>query len=257
MRTPCGEGSRLAHEVDELLRFADTSRPWQFSLRWEKPPRDRRTLLLGLLLALLMTVVELVGFGLGMRHPLRETHRDSPILVTVIDLAENLPVPGEPEPPAFVPRPSKVLVESPKIRIKPPPLPPAEASDAMSARIGSAGSPARLFNPDGSIALPSAPTAAPTKPSINRKLGAHVGRTSSIVAKIRSIANARVSPGTSKPISRSAMRSPASISSGLASPMARRSHIGSSNAHNAQRRVAIHRDPGNDFSIKACAVTPA
>lgn len=164
-------GSRLAHEVDELLRFADTSRPWQFSLRWEKPPRDRRTLLLGLLLALLMTVVELVGFGLGMRHPLRETHRDSPILVTVIDLAENLPVPGEPEPPAFVPRPSKVLVESPKIRIKPPPLPPAEASDAMSARIGSAGSPARLFNPDGSIALPSAPTAAPTKPSNQQEIG--------------------------------------------------------------------------------------
>ncbi|MEO8461132.1 MAG: hypothetical protein ABI451_11440 [Dokdonella sp.] len=163
-------GSRLSHEVDEVLKFADSSRPWQFSLRWEKPERDRRVLLLGLLLALLMTVIELVGFGLGMRHRPRQIHPDSPIQVSVIDVAENLPLPAEPEPPAFVQRPSKVFVEPPKIRIRPPPLPPAEASDAISARIGAAA-PARLFNQDGSIALPSAPTSVPAKPSNQQEVG--------------------------------------------------------------------------------------
>jgi len=152
------------------LRFATDRLPWQRSLRWMKPPRDRRLLLLGLLFAIVLTVIELVGFGVGMRQQIaREVRPKLPPVVQVIliEPPPTLPIPPEPEPPQFVPRASKVLVEAPKVKLPPPPQPAEEDSDAMRARIGASGAgAARLFNPDGSIRLgaPVAPKAEPANP---------------------------------------------------------------------------------------------
>lgn len=140
------------------LRFAADALPWQRSLRWTQPVRDRRLLWLGGLFALLITVVELAGFALGMKPYKQSRPVAQPIRVT---LHEELPTdvpppPPEPEPPIVV-RQTRIAVEAPEIETRPPPPPqaPADDSDAMRARIGAGGTVAapRLFNPDGSIRL--------------------------------------------------------------------------------------------------------
>lgn len=148
------------------LRFAADQLPWQRSLRWTRPVRDRRLLWLGGLFALLITLVELAGFALGMK-PYRQLRPVAqPIRVTLHEerRAEVPPPPPEPEPPIVV-RESRIAVEAPEVKTRPPPpSPPAEDSDAMRARIGAGGTVGvpQLFNPDGSIRL-DAPTAAPPK----------------------------------------------------------------------------------------------
>ncbi|MGH8171583.1 MAG: hypothetical protein ACREPX_00455 [Rhodanobacteraceae bacterium] len=150
-------GPDLHLEQPGRLRFATDRLPWQRSLRWTRPPRDRRLLALGLLLAILLTVVELVGFGLGMRRQIGQQIRPPlprVVEVILIEPVPELPLPPEPEPPEFVPKVSKVQVEAPKVKLPPPPQPAEEPSDAIRARIGTSGAPAvQLFNPDGSIKL--------------------------------------------------------------------------------------------------------
>lgn len=147
------------------LRFAGDGLPWQRSLRWElRPRRDRRLLLLGGLIAFVVTLVEIVGFGLGMR-PYRHAHR-APQVITVNLVEppwEMPPPPPEPEPP-IVARPSRIAISPPDVKVKAPPPRPEESSDAMRARIGEGGAVAmpQLFNPDGSIRLGGSPT--PTLP---------------------------------------------------------------------------------------------
>ncbi|HEY0233258.1 MAG TPA: hypothetical protein VGC55_18565, partial [Dokdonella sp.] len=141
--------------------------------RWAKPVRDRRVLLLGALLALLITVLELLGFAAGM-HPYRHPAAQRSVLQVVLIEPEPLvpPPPPDPEPPQFVRRPSRIAIAPPKVRTTPPSTPPAESSDAMTARMGNAGAPApppQLFNPDGSIRLGEgstaiAPPSAPKNP---------------------------------------------------------------------------------------------
>lgn len=157
------------------LHFDTDRLPWQRSLRWADPPRDRRLLAWGLLFAVLVTVLQLVGFALGMRsyHAKRTTPHATPVVqVVLIEPEQVIPPPPEPEPPEFQRRPSKIAIAPPRVNTPPPAPRPAEASDEMRARIGSAGSaapPPRLFNPDGSIrmdssAAPLAPAAAPVNP---------------------------------------------------------------------------------------------
>lgn len=138
------------------LRFAGDHLPWQRSLRWEtRPKRDRRLLLLGGLIAVAVTLVEVVGFGLGMR-PYRQPHRaPQVVIVNLIEpLAEVPPPPPEPEPP-IVARPSRIAIAPPEVKLKAPPPHPEEASDEMRARIGEGGAGAvpQLFNADGSVRL--------------------------------------------------------------------------------------------------------
>lgn len=153
------------------LRFETDRLPWQRSLRWARPVRDRR-LLLGGLLALLITVLELIGFGLGMRPYRNLPRNDSTISVVLIEPEPELPPPPpEPEPPEFVRRPSRIVIEPPKVRTPPPPPRRTEQAEA-NARIGSAGAPApQLFNPDGSVRLGSGaePIAPPSKPENPRE----------------------------------------------------------------------------------------
>jgi len=159
-----------------MLQFAADRLPWQRSLRWEEPPRNRRRLLLGLLFALLVTVLELGGFALGMRsyriHPQApRAARQEMQIVRIEAITETPPPPPEPEPPPFVRRPSRIAVTPPQVRTTPPPPHPAEDSSAMRARIGGAAAapapPPRLFNPDGSIRLGDAPALEPPPPPRN------------------------------------------------------------------------------------------
>ena len=151
------------------LRFATDRLPWQRSLRWTAPVRDRRRLLLGALLALLVTVLELVGFGLGMQPYRIRSLATPPIRVSLIEpLIESPPPPPEPEPPIVV-RSSRVAVAPPDVKTPPPAPRPPEDSDAMRARIGAGGASAapQLFNPDGSIRLGDTavlPARAPANP---------------------------------------------------------------------------------------------
>jgi hypothetical protein len=149
------------------LRFASDGLPWQRSLRWKPPPRDRWLILFGILLAIAFTVIELVGFGLGMRHQIaREVQPPRPqtIEVVLVEPPPELPVPPEPEPPPFTPKPSKVRVEAPKVELPPPPQQAEEDTGAIRARIGESGAAApQLFNPDGSIKL-APPPMQPAKP---------------------------------------------------------------------------------------------
>jgi hypothetical protein len=145
------EAAELHFETDRL--------PWQRSLRWARPPRDRRKWALGLLFAALVTVLELVGFANGMRSMRMQPpppHANEVVQVILLEPELLPPPPPEPEPPAFVKRPSRIAIAPPKVASTPPPAHAVEPSNEMSGRIGAAGSVApvpQLFNPDGSIRL--------------------------------------------------------------------------------------------------------
>lgn len=150
------------------LRFAADALPWQRSLRWAAPLRDRRLLALGGLLALLVTLLEVVGFAVGMK-PLRlAPPQDRTIQVVLIEPEPPPPpAPPEPEPPEILRRASRIRVDTPKVRTTPPP-PRADASSQGNARIGSAGvAPPQLFNADGSIRLGGNGTLAAPPPPRN------------------------------------------------------------------------------------------
>lgn len=155
-------GPRL-HDAGRL-RFASDGLPWQRSLRWTPPPRDQRWVLVGLLIAIAFTVIELVGFGLGMRRQIARAlppPRPRVVDVVLIEPPPQLAVPPEPEPPPFTPRTSKVRVEEPKVTLPPAPQAAEEDTDAMRARMGASGAAApQLFNPDGSIKLGTTPQPA-------------------------------------------------------------------------------------------------
>jgi len=156
------------------LRLASDREPWQRSLRWKPPPRDRRLILLGLLIAILLTMVELIGFGVGMRHQIAHVvppPRPQTISVELVEPLESLPIPPEPEPPPLAPKQErKVQVEAPKIDQKPPPRAAEQDTGAMQAHIGESGAPAapQLFNPDGSIKLAPQTLEAPKKRELNQ-----------------------------------------------------------------------------------------
>ena len=159
------------------LHFDTDRQPWQRSLRWVEPPRNRRLLVLGLLFALLITVLELVGFALGMRsyHAyLPAPPADQVVQVILLEPAPVTPPPPEPEPPTFVRRPSRIAIAPPKVRSTPPPPHPSESSDAMSGRLGSADAPVpapELFNPDGSIRLGNSGPTLPQAPKNPQEAG--------------------------------------------------------------------------------------
>ena len=153
------------------LHFASDRAPWQRSLRWDlRPARDRRLLWLGGAIALLVTLSELVGFGLGMRNWHHRPARPPVIRVELIEpLAEVPPPPPEPEPP-IVARASRVKIALPEVRQVPPPLNTASDDDAMHARMGEGGrGTPQLFNPDGSVRLGDTTLKLPEKPKNERE----------------------------------------------------------------------------------------
>jgi hypothetical protein len=166
LQRPTARQSPTLHEPARL-RFQNDRLPWQRSLRWGKPQRDRRLLLIGGLIAFAVTLVEIVGFGLGMRtYHIHHPRPPQVISVVLIEPDSALPPPPpEPEPP-IVARPSRIAITPPKVKtLPPPPLTADEDNDAMRARIGSGGATEapQLFNPDGSIRIGTG-NGAPTLP---------------------------------------------------------------------------------------------
>jgi hypothetical protein len=159
------------------LHFETDRLPWQRSLRWIEPPRNRRRWVLGLLFALLITALELAGFALGMRSYRTQPRVPNANQVVQVILLEPEPVtrpPPEPEPPAFVRRPSKIVIAPPKVSSTPPPPHPAEPSDAMSGRLGNADTAVpvpKLFNADGSIRLGTGAVTLPQAPKTQQEAG--------------------------------------------------------------------------------------
>lgn len=137
-----------------LLRFRG---PWQRSLRHEKEPIDWRKFILGVAFAAVLTGLELIGFNRGMRrHPIVDSYRGA-IQVSLID---QTPMADIIEPPLVEPdplerRPSTIRIETPKTPTTAPPVVKDEAnSEEMNARIGDAGTAARLFDANGRVRLP-------------------------------------------------------------------------------------------------------
>lgn len=133
--------------------------PWQRSLRHEKEPLDWRKFALGSAIALMMTALELAGFNRGMqRHATDNSYRGA-IVVDLIDATQPLDFtePPLPEPEPLRSRPSKIRIETPKTSTKPSPVVAAEPdSEQMKARIGTAGSASKLFDPSGRVRIPDA-----------------------------------------------------------------------------------------------------
>lgn len=153
-------------DVRSALRTIER-RPWQRSLRWQAPPVDRRTLVIGLVVGVLVCILQWVGFGLGMRpHPYEPERPRDAVRVNIIETAAEFPIPPEPQPPPFERRISKIRVAPPEAKVEPPPPARDETdTDAMRARIGDAGAAGvRLFNPDGSIRLATPPADATDAP---------------------------------------------------------------------------------------------
>ncbi len=146
-----------------LLRFQG---PWQRSLRHDEEPIDWRAFALGVAFAAMLTAVELVGFSRGMhRHPVDSNYRGA-IVVSLIDETPLLEIvePPMPEPEPLQHRPSKIRIDTPKTPTKSPPVVKVEAdSKEMNARIGDAGSAARLFDASGRVRIPDT-TMKPTSP---------------------------------------------------------------------------------------------
>ena len=178
---PAAHGSDAFASLPDAgdLHFATDRLPWQRSLRWAEPPRDRRLWLAGMALAMLVTILELAGFAAGMRAlrtraPLPHTNEIVQVRLLNPDLPPPPPPPPEPEPPAFAKHPSRVAVTPPEVVNTPPPPHVVEPSSAMTGRLGSAGAdvPApKLFNPDGSIRLGSGEPTLPQAPRNAREAG--------------------------------------------------------------------------------------
>ncbi len=146
-----------------LLRFRG---PWQRSLRHEKEPIDWRKFALGLVIAVVLTGLELIGFNRGMQmHRIDNNYRGA-IVVSLIDENTLLEIiePPLPEPEPMKSRPSKIRIDTPKTPTKSPPVVKAESDGKeMKARIGGAGSAAQLFDASGRVRIPDA-TVRPTAP---------------------------------------------------------------------------------------------
>ena len=140
--------------------------PWQRSLRHEKDPIDWHKFALGFVIAIVLTSVELIGFNRGMHwHPIDSNYRGA-IVVSLIDETPLLEIiePPMPEPEPLQRRPSKIRIDTPKTPTKPPPVVKVDAdSKEMNARIGDAGSAARLFDATGRVRIPDA-AIVPTAP---------------------------------------------------------------------------------------------
>ena len=127
---PSPSSDRPSLSQPAALHFATDGLPWQRSLRWSEPPRDRRLLWLGGLFALLITLAELGGFAIAMRDFRALRPRPSPpIQVSLIVPFEQLPPPPpEPEPP-IVARSSRIAIAPPEVKTTPPPPRPTGRSN--------------------------------------------------------------------------------------------------------------------------------
>lgn len=136
--------------------------PWQRSLRWAPERHDPRWSVVGIVAALVLTLVALKGFDRGMQW--RPVIKEQVIQVSLIDPTPPTAIdePPPPEPAPLVTRPSRIRVEPPAVRAPPPPKRADDQdSNAMHARMGEGASASGLFHADGRVRLPQAGTGVP------------------------------------------------------------------------------------------------
>ncbi|MBX3693019.1 hypothetical protein [Dokdonella sp.] len=139
------------------LRLAYAGRLRVRERKWHAPQVAPRTIGVLVFLAVLANIAWIVALDHVMVVAPHGDSRDA-ILVTIIEPVEPLPIPDEPQPAVFARKPSRIVVQPPEAKLKPPPL-QSEESSTTSARIGAAGTPApQLFNPDGSLRMPEVET---------------------------------------------------------------------------------------------------
>jgi hypothetical protein len=136
------------------LTLADGPRRWQRSLRWQKPARDWRRLLPGLLVGFLCTALPIAMFDAGMRTELRRLRALAPDLPIVVELlSEPEPRPSLPvETPAAEPPTTRM---APRDRpAHPVEVPSPQAVTGTQEWVAPQSAPLQLFGQDGAIRLP-------------------------------------------------------------------------------------------------------
>jgi hypothetical protein len=143
-----------AFDQPQYLSFATDGLPWQRSLRWTRPVPDKRRLAWAILIGLVLTALELIGFGVGMRGQIAKEMRPAPAEVLQVflipDETNEIPAaPPEPEPPARTVRrttgKARNVAES-----RPEPASRAPAPDALNPQAPVL----QLYSPDGELRLP-------------------------------------------------------------------------------------------------------
>jgi hypothetical protein len=138
------------------LEWADPPRRWQRSLRWQKPERDGRRLLVGLIVGLLCTALPIVMFDRAMRVELRRLDivaRDAPIFVELLTEPEIAPAPLVDRPVAEPSTGRSTARERRSLPVEAP-SPPSVTGTAEPVAPQPAA-PLQLFGQDGSIRLPA------------------------------------------------------------------------------------------------------
>ena len=141
------------------LQWADEPLRWQRSLRWQKPARDWRRLVPGLVVGILCTALPIALFDAAMRadlQRLRALAPDVPIIVELLTEPEIVTTPPDESP----------AVESPATwpasrarRPLPVLAPSAPSSTGTQEPATPQPAPLQLFGHDGAIALPESGTA--------------------------------------------------------------------------------------------------
>lgn len=146
------------------LSFATDRLPWQRSLRWTRPTLDKRRIAWGVLLGIVVTAIELIGFGLGMRRQIAKETLHAPtdaVQVYLIPDTNAVPEPPEIEPPIKPERPATTQRRHPVAQ---------RSSRAPRALINVVSTPEtptlRLYDPDGRMRLPDDVT-----PRTNEEIG--------------------------------------------------------------------------------------
>ena len=134
------------------LSFATDRLPWQRSLRWTRPAPDKRRIAWGILLGIIVTAIELIGFGLGMQRQIAKETLRAPteaVQVTLIPETESVPEPPQIEPPA---KPERSATTQRRHVVA------QRSSRAPRAPINVVSTPEaptlRLYDPDGRVRLP-------------------------------------------------------------------------------------------------------
>jgi hypothetical protein len=143
-----------AFDHPQYLSFATDRLPWQRSLRWARPALDKRRLAWAILIGLVLTAIELIGFGIGMRGQIAKEMRPAPAEVLRVflipDETKEIPAaPPEPEPPARTVR--RITGKARNVaEWRPKSVSSAPALDAPNPQTPVL----QLYTPDGQLRLP-------------------------------------------------------------------------------------------------------
>jgi hypothetical protein len=138
------------------LGLADEPSRWQRSLRWQKPARDWRRLLPGLVVGFLCTALPIAMFDAGMRTELGRLHALAPDVPILVELLSE-PAPAPVEPPIAEPATAPATTRERRARAIEAPSPPSVTGTREP--VAPQPAPLQLFGRDGAIRLPDSDSA--------------------------------------------------------------------------------------------------